>query len=145
MSDAACACLKVSYDPIKHDDGSFSERWVCSSCGAEFVRRPMMQTIVFAPQLFEDIKNEKKTVTIRKGIRDYVVGPAIAEHRDTKETVGIMIERLTFIPFQNISSRQLASDFGTSDVDQCLLAMQEYYPDLTRETVMTVVDFTLDK
>lgn len=35
---AGCACLGVVYDPIKNADGTLSERWHCTSCGARFVR-----------------------------------------------------------------------------------------------------------
>lgn len=36
---AICTCQRVEYDPIKHEDGSFTwKRWRCSECGAEFKR-----------------------------------------------------------------------------------------------------------
>lgn len=35
---AVCTCLRVDYDPIKHEDGSYTERWRCSACGSEFRR-----------------------------------------------------------------------------------------------------------
>lgn len=40
MSDdaACCACINVKYAPTEHGDGTFSERWVCLSCGARFTR-----------------------------------------------------------------------------------------------------------
>lgn len=36
---SCCACLTVVYRPREHGDGSKSERWVCASCGREFVPR----------------------------------------------------------------------------------------------------------
>jgi len=39
MTEASCACLRVVYSPLTHDDGTKSERWVCESCGAVFVRQ----------------------------------------------------------------------------------------------------------
>lgn len=39
MTGPACACLTVAYRPREHEGGALSDRWVCTSCGAEFVRR----------------------------------------------------------------------------------------------------------
>ena len=33
---AMCAHLKVEYKPVKHDNGTNSDRWVCSLCGGDF-------------------------------------------------------------------------------------------------------------
>jgi hypothetical protein len=38
VGPAACACLNVVYEPTKHDDATFSERWRCHLCYSEFVR-----------------------------------------------------------------------------------------------------------
>jgi hypothetical protein len=43
MTDAACACLNVKCTKIPNPDGSFHERWSCSLCGAEFLRRKMIE------------------------------------------------------------------------------------------------------
>lgn len=43
-TQACCACLTVKYDPIHNQNGTMSERWRCSACGARFTRqgaRPM--------------------------------------------------------------------------------------------------------
>lgn len=32
-----CAHSRVHYSPNRHDDGTCSERWLCSDCGAEFI------------------------------------------------------------------------------------------------------------
>lgn len=34
-----CACLNVVYDPIHNDDGTNTDRWVCSYCDSEFYRK----------------------------------------------------------------------------------------------------------
>lgn len=36
---AICACIRVTYDPIDHGDGRFSERWRCLACGGCFNRQ----------------------------------------------------------------------------------------------------------
>ena len=33
---AMCAHLKVEYKPVEHDNGTNSDRWVCSLCGGDF-------------------------------------------------------------------------------------------------------------
>lgn len=43
---AACACIRVAYRPREHTERSphpittYSERWFCTDCGREFVKRP---------------------------------------------------------------------------------------------------------
>jgi hypothetical protein len=44
--NAACAHLKVKYDPVKHRNGSLSARWVCELCGHEFVPKSWLQGVV---------------------------------------------------------------------------------------------------
>lgn len=46
MSEACCACINVKFQPTKHDDGSFSERWACTDCGMEFVKKVMAEARV---------------------------------------------------------------------------------------------------
>ena len=36
---ACCACLNVSFNPIRNEDGSYNERWTCKDCGNEFVKK----------------------------------------------------------------------------------------------------------
>jgi hypothetical protein len=38
-----CACLDVRYLPEETNDGYMKERWLCLTCGAEFVRKPKDQ------------------------------------------------------------------------------------------------------
>lgn len=43
-NDAACACLTVRHDPIRHANGTRSDRWICESCGSTFTRTPARST-----------------------------------------------------------------------------------------------------
>jgi hypothetical protein len=45
MSKASCACLKVIYQPIHNADNSCTERWVCESCGNEFVKKQQIKSL----------------------------------------------------------------------------------------------------
>lgn len=38
MSRVSCSCMGVEYSPIRNEDGSFTERWVCKNCGNQFVK-----------------------------------------------------------------------------------------------------------
>lgn len=39
MNDSAmCACLRILYQPIKNQDGTYTSRWVCQDCGAVFIK-----------------------------------------------------------------------------------------------------------
>lgn len=40
--EAACACLRVVHDPVRHEDGSLSSRWRCELCGRAFA--PAVET-----------------------------------------------------------------------------------------------------
>lgn len=34
-----CACVKVKYDPVRNENGTCSERWLCLSCKTEFIKK----------------------------------------------------------------------------------------------------------
>lgn len=36
--NAACACQRVTYQPVTHPDGTVSERWACNLCNSGFQR-----------------------------------------------------------------------------------------------------------
>lgn len=51
---AACSCLRVYYDPVRHDDGTLSEWWGCEACGAEFVRASDYAVVCALHQRLDD-------------------------------------------------------------------------------------------
>jgi hypothetical protein len=69
----ACACLNVSYSPTPNADGSFSERWVCSVCGAEFQRGSVKQPKPSRPrESYEPTDEEWAAVFVAEGDTDRV-------------------------------------------------------------------------
>lgn len=47
MSDgAACACRNPEYNPVRNEDGSFTERWACPDCGSEFVKKAVLMVML---------------------------------------------------------------------------------------------------
>ena len=72
MSEACCACLNISYDPIDagHDDGSILARWACDSCGKEFVPDKSFQEKMSAlVDIYPDIK---KALGMREELSDNI-------------------------------------------------------------------------
>ena len=55
----ACACLSVVYDPNHHEGGAMSDRWLCHSCGAEFVRWERHSAVV---GLVASVENQRNTL-----------------------------------------------------------------------------------
>lgn len=54
-NQACCACLAVKYDPEDVGMGRLRERWSCSECGTEFVRKPRRESMSC---MLEDVVNE---------------------------------------------------------------------------------------
>lgn len=50
-----CAHLHVGYDPIKNEDGSMIERWLCKAkCGTEFVMAARLNELMEVAQRVRD-------------------------------------------------------------------------------------------
>lgn len=37
---AVCACITVKYKPMEVGGGLMRERWICTDCGREFIKKP---------------------------------------------------------------------------------------------------------
>ena len=140
---------KLVGKPVQEDEDGYAEvPWEHPVKVLQTLGNPQHPTkdtavaqIVFAPKLYQDITDGLKMVTIRKGIRNYNLGPAEAVHRDTGECQHIVVTSVRYSKFEDIPPEDFKADFGNADLEECLKEMQQYYPDLALDTVMTVVHF----
>ena len=98
------------------------------------------QVITISPTLTQEVISGDKVLTIRRGRRDYPLGPAILFDRENDVAIAVEIMRTSFCLLRNIprADRVLA---GHSSHQELLDDLLNYYPDLTEDDEVTVVRF----
>ncbi len=102
-----------------------------------------MQVLKLADDLFGPLRAAEKFCTIRKGRRDVELGDLQfegAEDVSLKEVV--QVTSVTFTTLGGVPEETLEAD-GFRDHDDALEQMKRFYPDITFDTEVTVVDFFL--
>ncbi len=100
-----------------------------------------MQSIKFAPDLFEKVLKGEKLSTVRLGLRDYTLGEVLLETPDSKYTIhgeitGLVKTQLSFLTEED------AKREGYKTLDDLLSRLKQIYPDITPDSVITVVEFS---
>lgn len=71
---AYCACRKVEARPLENEDGTLTDRWVCTVCGCEFVRRAAVRRLaeqgeVYRVAISDKVTNQPLVILTRGGIK----------------------------------------------------------------------------
>lgn len=100
-----------------------------------------MQVLKLADDLFGPIRSAEKLTTIRKGRRDVALGDLRFEGA-TDESLSevVNVTSVIFTTLAGVSKAVLESD-GFEDHDDALEQMKRFYPDITLNTEVTVIDF----
>ena len=102
----------------------------------------MKTEILLNTQFLESVLSGKKTATIRKGLRNYNLGPATIISGETR--VPIFIWGLRGRALSELGPIE-ARDCGYSTVQEMLSTLAEIYPGMEIEEMMTVVDFQVEE
>ena len=82
------------------------------------------------------------TATVRKGVRDYTLGPAVLVFDDGAR-VPIFIWRLGLRMLMALGDVE-AIDCGYKSIQEMILNLAKVYPDIEPDQMMTIVDFKID-
>ena len=96
--------------------------------------------IELATHLVSLVEDGEKQYTIRKGARDYVLGPAQIGN-EAAGYVPITIWSVAYMPLRNVPQDVILGD-GFADAADLLRGLREFYPDLQPSDTVTVVYFT---
>lgn len=103
-----------------------------------------IQTIKMADDFMESISCDRKKTTIRKGVRDYTLGPAVIESVSGTQKFRVFIDGLS-TNFADCLPEADLSDDGFADVSDMVERMKRFYPDFQPNTEVTVVRFTFEE
>lgn len=102
-----------------------------------------MQGLKLADDLFVPLRNGNKFTTIRNGRRDIALGNLRFDGA-TDDTLSelVIVTSVTFTTLGEVSWETLDRD-GFQDHDDAMKQMRRFYPDITLEDEVTVIDFML--
>ena len=104
-----------------------------------------MQEIKFAPDLFRLILSGKKTTTVRKGLREYSLGPVIfvTDPPDKHDRVNVaqgFITKVELKQFRHLTGDE-AKQEGFKSLPDLARRLKEIYPDIGLDSEITKVEF----
>lgn len=108
------------------------------------LKRPLA-AILFAPQFHAAIENGEKQITIREGRRDYQVGETVmlcchvAGWCRMGTVTGVGFAELRDVPIESLQAD------GFSGYEDALVVMNQFYPELTLDSVVTVINFEVQE
>jgi len=97
-------------------------------------------TIALSPDLINAVLSGREKATIRKGRRNYPLGPAVFDAKTAK--IRIEIIELEIKQFKNLTNNDGRLDGGVSK-DELQASLRTYYPDIKDDDEVTVVHFKL--
>ena len=106
-----------------------------------------MQEIKFASDLFKLILSGKKTTTIRKGLREYSLGPVmfVTDPPDKRGMVRVaqgFITKVELKQFRHLSGDE-AEQEGFKGLPDLVKRLKEIYPDIGLDSEITRVEFKI--
>ena len=104
-----------------------------------------MQTLLLADDLFPDLINGKKNITIRNGRREISTGDLRFTTVSGNEVCGqgeciVDVWKVQYKPLGAVTKQEARQD-GAKDIEELVEDMKRFYPDITKETIVTVIHF----
>ena len=88
--------------------------------------------------------SEGKTSTIHRGVKDYMLGPALIINNATGEKVAANIVSISLTNIATLTLKQAQRD-GFKRLPDLIQELETIYPDINRLEPITVVSFSLYK
>ena len=98
----------------------------------------VLQAIEIAPEWHENVNQEIKRITIRKGERNYAFGRTMLCCPKTSWCVEREVVSVDIIPLREVKDEDVKAD-GFRNLDDLFSKLEEYYPDVSYDDLMTVV------
>jgi len=98
--------------------------------------------IALSPSLVEPVLLERKRCTIRKGLRNYELGPNRIVVANTSQVIPIVITEVRHKRLHQLTKQEAQSD-GFKTIGLLYSGLLEFYPDLYLDDWMTIIYFRL--
>lgn len=94
--------------------------------------------IALSPDLIAEVQTGRETATIRKGHKNYAIGPAVFDAKRAK--IPIEITALQYKTFQELTAEDARLD-GNVSKDELKASLKTYYPTMKNTDEVTIVHF----
>ena len=95
---------------------------------------------MLAEGVMDSLQNWEKTVTIRKGRRDIVLGDLLFESVDEGRQEVVDVRKVIYCRLGEVPPSFYKRD-GFNDSGEMIEVMREFYPDITSDSEVTIIDF----
>jgi hypothetical protein len=103
-----------------------------------------MQKLMLAEEVMDSLERWEKTVTIRKGRRDIVLGDLLFESVDEHRQEIVDVRKVIYCRLGEVPPSFYRRD-GFNDSGEMIEIMREFYPEINSESEVTVIDFKRKK
>jgi hypothetical protein len=101
---------------------------------------PSSAPIALSEDLVESVRSGTKVATVRKGRRNYALGPSSFKAGET--IIPIIITRVSYCRFDGLTDEDARLEGGQS-AKELQDALKTFYPDLKDDDEVTIVRFSL--
>ncbi len=99
-----------------------------------------MQSLKLTNDLFPALVNGAKRATVRAGKRDVVPGPLTFESVSGDRSCDVLVYRVSYTMVRDLTLNDAHLD-NAKDVDELVIALRRFYPDLKDSDIVTVIEF----
>lgn len=97
-----------------------------------------MVVLPLAAEYLQKVRQGKKLSTVRRGQRNFALGPAVLRAGDL--SLKVRITAVKYSTLDQLTDQDALAD-GFSDRNELMGALRRWYPDITAAEVMTIVRF----
>jgi hypothetical protein len=98
----------------------------------------MSKDILVHPDMKDVVLDKEKTITIRKGIRNYKPGDRVKVGCDSYGWFPVRVTDVDFCALGDVSYADLTAD-GFATFKDMRIALQKFYPDIDYHTDVTII------
>ncbi len=102
------------------------------------------QAILMAPLHHKAIEAGEKRLTIREGVRDVRNGPALLCCPIASWCVSVDVVNVHYQTIRNLNASTRKA-YGVETASDVVETLKPYYPDITPDNVVTVIEFELNQ
>ena len=105
--------------------------------------RPLLGLLIAGEELEHAVKVGQKTITIRKGHRDYQPGDTLLIGCHLRDWARLAkVTNVSFTTLEDVSEKDLKDD-GFSNAEHALSVLTQWYPDMDFDSPVTVLRWDL--
>lgn len=101
----------------------------------------MVQKLMLAESVYDELQDGVKSVTIRKGRRDISLGQLNFESVENERVTTVNVKKVIYCKLGGVPEEYIHAD-GFTSAQHMLEVLSEFYPGITLNDEVTIVEFT---